>query len=77
MQKFDGTTLGNAGSAKYFCQGNYIFYEIPLSALGVSAGTEIQFKITDNISRFLNIDAFYTSGEAAPVGRLNFAYKIA
>ena len=77
VQKFDGTTLGNAGSAKYFCQGNYIFYEIPLSALGVSAGTEIQLKITDNISQFMDIDAFYTSGEAAPIGRLNFAYKIA
>ena len=63
VQKFDGTTLGNAGSAKYFCQGNYIFYEIPLSALGVSAGTEIQLKITDNISQFLNIDAFYASQE--------------
>ena len=67
----------NAKKLYGFCQGNYIFYEIPLSALSVSVGTEIQFKITDNISQFLNIDAFYTSGEAAPIGRLNFAYKIA
>lgn len=77
VQKLNGTTLENAGSAKYFCQGNYIFYEIPLSAIGVTSGKEIQFKVTDNISKFLNIDDFFISGEAAPIGRLNFAYKIA
>ena len=77
VQKFSGTTLENAGSAKYLVQGNYIFYEIPLSALGVSSGTEIQIKVTDNISNFMNIDDFFVSGEAAPAGRLNFAYKIA
>ena len=73
VQKLNGTTLENAGAAKYFRQGNYIFFEIPLSAIGVSAGTEIQLKITDNLSQFLNADAFYVSGEAAPAGRLNFA----
>ena len=39
--------------------------------------TEIQIKVTDNISNFMNIDDFFVSGEAAPAGRLNFAYKIA
>lgn len=77
VQKLNGTALEEVGSARYFCQGNYIFYEIPLSALGVTAGDEIQLKITDNIQNFMNIDDFYVSGEAAPIGRINFAYKIA
>ena len=77
VQKLNGTVLEEAGAARYFCQGNYIFYEIPLSALGVTAGDEIQLKITDNIQNFMDIDDFYVSGEAAPIGRINFAYKIA
>jgi hypothetical protein len=77
VEKFVGNTLQSVGTANYFVQGNYIFYAIPLSALGVSANTEIGIKITDGIEALSDIDDFYTKGECAPCGRLNYTYKLA
>lgn len=77
VEKFSGETLQSSGTAKYFVQGNYIFYEIPMSALNVRSADQLEIKITDNILTFKDIDAFYTDGECAPIGRLNYAYKLA
>ncbi len=77
VQKITGEELSDCGSASYYQEGNYIFFAIPLSSVNGSAGEEIQIKITDNMQSFMNADDFYISGESAPVGRLNYAYKIA
>lgn len=77
VQKIGADDLTDSGSARYFKDGNYIFFAIPLASLGVSSGKEIQLKITDNLQEFLNSDDFYVSGECAPIGRLNYAVKLA
>ncbi len=77
VQKITGEELSDCGSASYYQEGNYIFFAIPLTSVNGSAGKEIQIKITDNIQSFMNTDDFYISGESAPVGRLNYAYKLA
>ncbi len=80
VEAFNGSSLERVGEAKFFVQANYIFYAVPLSALGLSSSDEIGIKITDNIEVFsedFSTDSFYTTGESAPCGRLNYAYKLA
>lgn len=77
VQKIGVDDLTERGSARYLRDENYIFLAIPFSSLNVSSGKEIQLKITDNLQGFLNSDDFYVSGECAPIGRLNYAVKLA
>ncbi len=72
-----GSETKASGTAEFVVSGKTIVYAIPLSALGVSAGTVIEIKATDNLQKFGDADDFYISGESAPMGRLNYAYKIA
>lgn len=67
------------GAAAYAVNGNRICYAVPLSALGVSSGSVVQIKVTDNLNvqTFLDTDDFYISGDCVPIGRLNYAYKVA
>ena len=79
IERFTGTgsEVKAAGSAKYFLSGKTIVYSFPLSALGVTEGSVIEIKATDNLQRFGEADDFYISGDSAPMGRLNYAYRIA
>lgn len=65
------------GKLKIAVSGDTVFYTVPLSALGVSAGEVVGIKATDNLQAFGDADDFYISGDCAPLGRLNYAYKIA
>lgn len=70
---------------------DWIAYKIPLSALGVTAADEIGVKVCDNIFankktarndgvcvfEFGDVMAFYGGGDCAPMGRLNYAYRMA
>ena len=78
IQKFaqDGT-LKEAGKARYSVEGNTVLYSIPLASLNISSSAVIGIKATDNLQNFGNVDDFYVSGDSAPLGRLNYAYKIA
>ena len=58
-------------------QANKICFGIPLSVLGAQKGDVVQIKVTDNLQKFLDTDDFYVSGDSAPIGRLNYSYKIA
>ena len=78
-------------AANYYVEGCFISYRIPLEALGVTSADEIQIKATDNVFanrltesndgvgvyEFGDIMAFYTGGDCAPAGRLNYAYRMA
>lgn len=75
--------------ADIFVSGKDISYRIPLSALGET--DEIQIKACDNVFAgvataendgvgvysFGDIMGFYCGGDCAPIGRLNYAYKLA
>ena len=80
LEKFtgEGSKTESAGVVKVSMSKNTVLYTIPFSALGVTeGGSVIGIKATDNIAEFGNIDDFYISGDCAPLGRLNYAYKIA
>jgi hypothetical protein len=57
--------------------GRFIAYSVPLAALGLAEGKVIGIKAADNLQDFGNADDFYLSGDCAPAGRFNYAYKLA
>ena len=85
------TTEELTEKADYTVKGNMISYRIPLKALGITSANEIQIKACDNVFanettekndgvgvyEFGDIMAFYTGGDCAPMGRLNYAYRMA
>lgn len=89
----DGKIVATALSAQadYAVNGQYISYRIPLEALGVTSADEIQIKACDNIFGVKATDendgvgvysfgdamAFYCGGDSAPIGRLNYVYRMA
>ena len=78
-------------SADLYVSGNCVTYRIPLEALNVTSANEIQIKACDNVFgvvgtdrndgvgvfEFGDIMAFYCGGDCAPIGRLNYAYRMA
>ena len=77
IEKIVNNEATRVGTAKYHVEDNRIFYEIPLSILGVSSLQQISVKATDNLQKFLDADDFYISGDSAPIGRLSYAYLLA
>ena len=71
------------GQASFYCAGNTIVWAVPLALLGAEAGAVIGVKASDNLvpdeegASPFDTDLFYTKGDCAPMGRLNYAYKIA
>ncbi len=69
----DMTSVGQ-GDVKVF--GKAMVVRVPLEALGLNnANYHVQFKVTDNVQNveedILNL---YSTGDAAPIGSLNFSY---
>lgn len=64
-------------SADIYVSGRTIRYRIPLQALGLQRGKCIEFKVTDNITSPDKITDYYVSGDSAPIGRINYSYKLA
>ena len=60
----------------YELADNEFMLRIPKSALGIAKDDpfEIQFKWMDSRSRVRGMEDFYTSGDAAPIGRLNYVF---
>ena len=69
----DMKSVGQGDVAVY---GNVMIVRVPLQTLNLSAGNySFEFKVTDNVTNpekdLLNL---YCTGDAAPIGRLNFSY---
>jgi len=66
----------NAGTANYEVSGDTIVYEIPLTALGLSANdVSFSFKVCDNVLNPEDKMNYYIYGDSAPIGRLSYAYN--
>ena len=63
------------GVAKFTLNGKYMQFSIPKSALGITDGFTISFKVADNVTEPENIQSYYISGDVAPVGRINYIFK--
>ena len=64
-----------AGTCEMRYLGDMIQVKVPKSMIGALNGAKIWFKWTDNCSwQEDGADAFYTTGDAAPIGRAGYAY---
>ena len=73
----DTYSVASTATVSYKVLGDTMMVKIPKSALGISGNSfEIAFKWSDNCETG-NIDSFYTDGDAAPIGRMNYVYKVA
>ena len=60
---------------KYKVSGKSISFEIPLSALNLTAEEPtVWIKATDNVTIYDDIQDYYVSGDCAPLGRFAYAY---
>lgn len=64
-----------SGVAKFSVSGRYMQYKVSKKALGITGSFRINFKIADNVTDPADISSYYITGEAAPVGRLNYIFK--
>ena len=65
-----------AGEAEIRFEGNQLMLRVPKALLGLAAGeqTSFMFKWADNYEDG-NLMSFYTKGDCAPYGRLNWVYE--
>lgn len=68
-----------ADTVSYKKSGNKLMISVPQSMLGIDAGHYMEicfrFKWADSNTVFNTMEKFYTDGDAAPLGRLNFVYQ--
>ena len=76
------TTVGNfnartsLGDAKYEISGNEMHICIPRTMLGLESGVRFAFKWTDNVTDMSDVyESYYKTGNAAPIGRLNYYFN--
>ena len=64
-----------AGEASVYVSGNVLQLRVPRAALGLTGEVpQFNFKVCDNITDSEDILSYYNSGDAAPIGRLGYAY---
>ena len=66
----------SVGEADVNVLGKVMIVRVPLSAIGLDAHNyQIEFKVTDNVRDMENDPLnLYSTGDAAPIGSLNFSY---
>lgn len=69
-----GVSYQSSGRAYVTVNGRYMQYRIPKTSLGVSGEYRIDFKVLDNVSDLADLSTYYTTGDACPAGRMNYAY---
>jgi hypothetical protein len=75
VEQFNGTSFEAVGTADFAMDGNKIMLRIERALLGVQTNPiDIQFKWTDNCD-INDVYSFYTSGDSAPYGRLNYTFS--
>lgn len=74
VERYNGSAFEVAGYADIVTEDNRLMLRIERSLLGLGATkADIQFKWTDNCD-MENVYSFYTSGDSAPYGRLNYTF---
>ena len=81
VAKYNGTDgaygFESVGEVSYRAKGNQLMIQIPLEMLGYSDYEQIyfEFKWADSTSKINTMEQFYTDGDCAPLGRLNYIYQ--
>ncbi len=65
------------GEVSYRAKGNQLMIAVPLEMLGVSHCDYMNFyfKWVDSESKITTMEQFYTEGDVAPLGRLNYVFN--
>ncbi|MBQ7378991.1 MAG: hypothetical protein IJW70_04835 [Clostridia bacterium] len=65
------------GEVSYRAKDNKMMIAVPLEMLGITNpnGIKFDFKWADSDSKITTMEQFYTDGDAAPLGRLNYTYQ--
>ena len=70
----DAFSWSRAADVEYSLSGDMMMAAIPKAALGITGSDfTIQFKWSDNCTSG-DVYSFYTDGDAAPIGRMNYVY---
>ena len=73
VEAISGNAYETKGTAKLRFEGNQLMFSVPKAVLGLAKKTAFTFKWADNYEEG-EILAFYTKGDSAPYGRLNWVY---
>ena len=65
------------GDVSYRVKGNQMMIAVPLEMLGVEHPDymNLHFKWVDSDSKMTTMEQFYTEGDVAPLGRLNYVFN--
>ena len=75
MKATGNTTYETVGEAEISVSGNTLCVKVALSDLGLSdVNYDIEFKVSDNMQSERDFLDFYSTGDCAPIGRLNFKF---
>lgn len=70
----DGKSLEKCGEGEVKVYGKTMLVKVALKDLGLSSSNyHIEFKVADNVAAYDHVE-LYRSGDAAPIGRLNYSY---
>lgn len=81
VAKYSGTegeyAFEKVGSVSYRAKENQMMIAVPLEMLGITNcnGIKFSFKWADSETSINTMEQFYTEGDAAPIGRLNYVYQ--
>ena len=73
--RYENGAWKKISEGKIRVSGNTVQVRVKLSDLGLNASDfSIRFKVTDNIKNEEDPLSFFTTGDAAPIGRLSYTY---
>ena len=81
VAKYNGTdnafSFEVIGEVSYRAKGNQMMIAVPLELLGVAHCDymNFHFKWVDSDSKMTTMEQFYTEGDVAPLGRLNYVFN--
>ncbi len=81
VARYNGTNGAYAfeeiGEINYRVKENRMMLAVPLELLGITNpnGIKFDFKWVDSQSEITTMEQFYTDGDAAPLGRLNYTFQ--
>ena len=70
----EGYTRTKTGDVQARIDGNYLWLSVRLSDLNLSESPVFSFKATDGVEDPADIYSYYTTGDCAPLGRMNYTY---
>ena len=81
VARFNGTggtySFETVGKVSFRYKETELMIAVPLDMLGITNpnGIKFRFKWADSTSKITTMEQFYTDGDAAPLGRLNYTFQ--